>query len=114
MIGQNKWRIHRIEEHIAIIREPSSSYFGHLALTPPVKAVDIANGIISFLEEKECDLTKLKVIGCDGTNVNTGWKGGVIRLLEERLKKTSTVGLLHANELLLRHLTVRRYNKRSV
>nr|CAI5869897.1 unnamed protein product [Callosobruchus analis] len=32
-------------------------------------------------------LTNLKGIGCDGTNVNTGWKGGAIRLIEEQLER---------------------------
>jgi hypothetical protein len=96
----------RTEEHIAIIREPNSEYFGHVALTPPVKAIDISNKIISCLENSEVDFKELKVIGSDGTNVNTGWKGGVIRLIEIRLGKPLqwSVCLLHFNELPLRAL----------
>nr|CAH7743086.1 unnamed protein product [Callosobruchus chinensis] len=43
---------------------------------------------------------------CDGTNINTGWKGGVIRLIEEQLGRPLqwAICLLHANELPLRHL----------
>lgn len=45
-------------------------------------------------------------MGCDGTAVNTGHRGGVIRLLEEKLEKPLHwfVCLLHANEPPLRHL----------
>ena len=45
-------------------------------------------------------------IGCDGTNVNSGVKGGVIRLLELELGRPLQwmIRLLHANELPLRHL----------
>jgi len=45
-------------------------------------------------------------IGCDGTNVYSGVKGGVIRLLELELGRPLQwmIRLLHANELPLRHL----------
>ncbi|GBM71590.1 hypothetical protein AVEN_212941-1 [Araneus ventricosus] len=51
-------------------------------------------------------LQNLSVIGCDGTNVNTGWKGGVIRLLETYVGRQLqwNICMLHANELPLRHL----------
>lgn len=44
--------------------------------------------------------------GCDGTAVNTRFKRGVVRLLEENMKKPLqwVVCLLHCNELPLRHL----------
>src|SRR6218665_4044724 len=46
------------------------------------------------------------VMGCDGTNVNTGAVGGVIRLLEEHLNRPlqRLAYMMHANELPLRHL----------
>nr|CAH7731779.1 unnamed protein product [Callosobruchus chinensis] len=94
------------EEHIALIQEPNGNYFGHLSLSSPVKAIDIANGILSHITKKGISLKDLKVIGCDGTNINTGWKGGVIRLIEEQLGRPLqwAICLLHANELPLRHL----------
>ena len=48
----------------------------------------------------------IKVVGCDGTNVNTGHIAGVIRRLEETFQHPLQwlVCLLHANELPLRHL----------
>ena len=45
-------------------------------------------------------------MGCDGTAVNTGRKGGVIHMVEMRLQRPVQwiICLLHSNELLLRHL----------
>lgn len=42
-----------------------------------------------YLSKYETDYDNLNVIGCDGTNVNTGWKGGAIRLIETHLKRPS-------------------------
>lgn len=95
----------KVEEHIALVEEPGSLFFGHVALTQS-RAIDIAKGIIGYMESHSADFSNLMVIGCDGTNVNTGWKGGVIRLLETQLNKPLqwSVCLLHTNELPLRHL----------
>ena len=51
-------------------------------------------------------LDAVKVVGCDGTNVNTGRNGGVIRLLEQHIGTPVqwAVCMLHINELPLRHL----------
>ena len=45
-------------------------------------------------------------VGCDGTAVNTGIRGGIIRLLEVALNRPLQwfVCQLHANELPLKHL----------
>ena len=45
-------------------------------------------------------------MACDGTTVNTGHVGGVIRLMDLHLSKPLQwcVCLLHSNELPLRHL----------
>lgn len=45
-------------------------------------------------------------IGCDGTAVNTGTKGGIVKLLEKLLDRPLHwfICMLHANELPLRHL----------
>ena len=47
-------------------------------------------------------------VGCDGTPVNTGLKGGTIRLLEESLNHPLHwfICMLHSNELPLRHLLI--------
>ena len=54
-------------------------------------------------------LGNLVTIGCDGTNVNTGALGGVIRLLELKLGRAlqwfvCTLHCNETNELPLRHL----------
>jgi len=66
----------------------------------------IKESIIHFFDKKQIDARSLIAIGCDGTNVNTGAVGGVIRLIEEELGHPLQwlVCLIHANELPLRHL----------
>ena len=93
------------EEHISIIEEPGSKYSGHIAVKTG-SAKTIATGLYDFLCEYNIDTEKLLAIGCDGTAVNTGSKGGVIRILELKLDKTLHwfICQLHANELPLRHL----------
>ena len=48
-------------------------------------------------------------MGCDGTNVNVGENGGIIRLMENTIQRPLQwfVCLLHQNELPLRHLMKR-------
>ncbi|CAH0562964.1 unnamed protein product [Brassicogethes aeneus] len=106
IVDLNRHRKKKLEEHISLIQEPGSQYFGHISLNTSSKATDIASSILSFMKQNDVDLTNLKVIGCDGTNCNTGWKGGVIRLMETQLGKPLqwAVCYLHANELPLRHL----------
>lgn len=93
------------EEHISLIQEPGAHYIGHF--TPDTGTSKcIASTIMDFFSSKEVDTSKVVAIGCDGTAVNTGMKGGVIRLIEEKLGRPVHwfVCLLHANELPLRHL----------
>lgn len=51
-------------------------------------------------------MTFSAAVGCDGTPVNTGYRNGVIRKMEEKLGRSLHwfVCQIHANELLLRHL----------
>lgn len=48
----------------------------------------------------------LLAIGADSTNLNTGWRGGTIHHLEEKLGRRLIwlICALHTNELPLRHL----------
>ena len=81
-----------------------SSYLGHL--TPKSgSAHDISVSILELLQKKNLE-DNVFSIGCDGTRVNTGAKGGVIALLEQSLCKPLqwNICLLHGNELPLRHL----------
>jgi desulfoferrodoxin (superoxide reductase-like protein) len=93
------------EEHITLVSEPTSQYLGHI--TPASgTAKNIQSAIVSFLLANEIDTDKLTVIGCDGTNVNTGTLGGIIRLVEMQLHRPFHwfICMLHGNELPLRHL----------
>lgn len=91
-----------IEDHISLVKEPESEYFGHIS-TKTGNAKTICTNIISFLTLKNIDLNNILAIGCDGTAVNTGTKGGI---LEEKFNQPLQwlICQLHANELTLRHL----------
>lgn len=91
------------EEHISFIQEPYSYFIGHK--TPESGTADsICHTIESILDEKGIPLTAIKAIGCDGTNVNTGEMGGVIRKLEVKWNRPLQwiICMLHMNELPLR------------
>ncbi|CAH2109254.1 unnamed protein product [Euphydryas editha] len=93
-----------LEEHIVLISEPHSTYFGHV--TPlSGSAKDIKNSIMGYLK-KNSDYLKLRAVGSDGANVNTGAKNGVIALIERDLGWPVNwfICLFHFNELPLRHL----------
>ena len=70
-----------VEEHVCIIAEPGSQYFCHVSPAAGT-ARSIANSIISVVHDRGTDTSLITAVGCDGTVVNTGHAGGVIRLLE--------------------------------
>lgn len=94
-----------IEEHVSLVKEPGSEYIGHVSVNVGT-AKNIGEHIVRYMSYVDIDLTKLVAIGCDGTAVNTGPKGGIIRIMELKLKRPLHwfVCQLHANELPLRHL----------
>jgi hypothetical protein len=104
-IGDRNHKRKITEEHITVISEPDSKYIGHFT---PVSgaAQNIANELLQFATDKLLSINSLIAVGCDGTAVNTGRKGGIIKILEESLQKPLHwfICLLHANELPLRHL----------
>lgn len=61
--------------------------------------MDIFKSILAYFTKGE--LANLLAVGSDGTNVNTGVKGGIIRLLEEHFQQPLQwlICLLHFNEL---------------
>lgn len=86
------------EDHIVLVKEPSSSYIGHI--TPSSgSSEDILKSILAYFTKGE--LNNLLAVGSDGTNVNTGVNGGIIRLLEEHFQQPLQwlICLLHSNEL---------------
>ena len=90
------------EEHVVVLSEPDSLYVSHF--TPQTgSAYDM------FQELHSINLMfggDVKVLGCDGTAVNTGQNGGVCRLFELVVGKTVHwfVCQLHSNERNLRHV----------
>ena len=102
---ENGKNIQKVEEHITLVSEPNSIYCGHL--TPRSQtAKSITQNIIEYFDYQNFDYSCLKAVGCDGTAVNTGVKGGIIALLEKDLGKPLQwiICLLHCIELPLRHL----------
>ena len=61
---------------------------------------------MDYCASNELSLEDVAAIGCDGTAVNTGRKGGVIKRLQDHFNKLLQwlVCLLHTNELPLHHL----------
>ena len=94
-----------MEEHITLLSEPESNYLGHVSVSQGTSEC-ITKAIWDFFEDKDCFTDSIQAIGCDGTAVNTGTKGGIIRLLETKLGRPLHwfICQLHANELPLRHL----------
>lgn len=80
----------------------------NLAHSTPITgtAPNILNSIIDCLNKNKIKFQNLKAIGSDGTVINTGNEGGVIRLFELHLNRPLTwiICLLHLNELPLRHI----------
>ena len=67
----------------------------------------IADHLVDWIREKDLQ-DGIKAIGGDSTNVNTGWSGGVMRWVEEKLGRRLVwiVCVLHTGELPLRHLII--------
>ena len=95
-----------IEEHVVLVQRPKSYYVGHF--TPASgSAAAITSGIFNFLRTNSISTDDIVAVGCVGTAVNTGRKGGVIHMVEMRLQRPVQwiICLLHSNkQLSLRHL----------
>jgi hypothetical protein len=94
-----------MEKHISIIAEPGSSYFNNTTPSSGSRK-DITELLVASLKEQDAKTENIKVVGYEGTNVNTGHTAGIIRRLEETFGHPLQLlaCLLHANELPLRHL----------
>lgn len=87
------------------MREPGSFFVGHK--TPPSgHSREILNVLNEILGERTIEINEIKAIGCDGTNVNTGHRNGVIRSFELQHKTPVQwiICMLHGLELILRTL----------
>ena len=93
------------EEHITLIKEAGSVFIGFIP-TIGEDARTIADSIFANLQSIEAPLNNSKAIGSDGTNVNTGHEGGIIRLFEQLIGSPLQwlICLLHFNEIPLKHL----------
>ncbi|GBM85931.1 hypothetical protein AVEN_97551-1 [Araneus ventricosus] len=69
------------EEHYTLVNEPNSVYIGPVTATTG-GAKGIKEAILNFFVSHNIQLNGLTIFGCDGTNVNTGHKEGIIRLME--------------------------------
>ena len=79
-------RIQTKEKHVAIVVEPVSVYISNITVTSGSAAV-IAETLCAELRDTGYDLASMLALGCDGTVVNTGHIGGVIRLIELKLSR---------------------------
>jgi len=95
-----KYRQIILEEHISLIKEPESTFLGYITPTSGTSKC-IEQAITDHFLERKLSMECLLAVGCDGTNVNVGTNGGIIRLLEKRLNKPLQwiICLLHMNEL---------------
>lgn len=97
------------EEHYTVCMEPGGKYLCHFvagkADQERTHAEIIADKLVALLKERGADKT-LQAIGGDSCNVNTGWEGGVMHFVEERLQRKLVwiICDLHTGELPLRHL----------
>ena len=76
LVTENGKNIQKVEEHITLVSEPNSIYCGHLKPQSQT-AKSITQNIIEYFDYQNIDYTCLKAVGCDGTAVNTGVKGGI-------------------------------------
>lgn len=89
-----------IEEHITILKEPNSKFIGY-ATPSEGSAKGIQTAVVDFLQQNNYNLDNLVAISCDGTVVNTGYKGGAITYFESYLRRPLQwfICLFHFNEL---------------
>jgi hypothetical protein len=99
------------EEHYSVCSEPGGKYQFHFTNNSEERvetaAEQIAGNIYEWVVNHDVG-DYLVAIGADSTNLNTGWKGGVIHYLEHKLDKKLMwiICALHTNELPLRHLMI--------
>lgn len=88
------------ENHITLLKEPGSKFIGYTTSINE-SSPEQTRVILEFLEKENYSLDHLVAVNCDGTPTNTGHVGGIVRLLEKRLKRPLHyfVCLFHFNEL---------------
>lgn len=72
-IGETFHKKKEKEDHYSLLKEPGSQYIGHITPTGGT-AKEICDSILRFFSvENESALSQLKVVGADGTVLNTGY-----------------------------------------
>ena len=72
------------EVHVTILNEPGSEFICH-ASPPSHNALDLTTTVLASIPPEE--MNKVRVIGTDATNSNTGIDNGCITMLENSLKR---------------------------
>ena len=100
-----------MEEHDVLVGQPHGEYLTHLTLQSE-NITAISEAILEFTGKYNIN-DKLKVIGCDSTNVNIGCMGGVIYRIEKKIGHMVVwlICLLYTNEILLCHLFTNLHEK---
>ena len=104
--GRKKFQIVR-KENCAVIGYPGEEFLGHLAPTGG-RAVDLANSVMSFIQEREIDISNLQVIFADGCNKMAGFNHGFIAEFERLLGRPllHVHCLVHSLEKVFGHLFI--------
>ncbi|GBN16071.1 hypothetical protein AVEN_80406-1 [Araneus ventricosus] len=89
------------EEHISLVAEPNSQYVGHVTSSSASAHEETTVIFECITSQLKGGFDEVDVLGCDGTNTNNGWKGGILRKLDELTGKPIqwAVCLLHFIEL---------------
>lgn len=72
------------KEHIALISQPDNTFIGS-CVCEQKNALEVSKRMIESLDD--VDTSNLEVMAGDGTNTNVGYKGGVIRFVEQHLNR---------------------------
>ncbi len=93
------------KEHLVLVQEPKNKYIGYVTPTTS-NAEDTSQAIIDKLMELNVDLADLKILGGDGCALNTGFRAGVMRKIEEFLNRPlgRVICLLHFCEVLFKKI----------
>jgi hypothetical protein len=100
----------KMESHLTVVSEPKGEFITSLSHNKieddEIKGAELeAKLLLDYTEESKMQ-DNLELGSCDSTNTNSGRKTGVMRRLEEALKRNlmRVFCALHTNELPLRHL----------
>lgn len=102
------------EDHYSMLEEPHSQFLGFITIEEVMeeekdgkrKAQIVHEAINDFLEKNNIKLDDLKLLGADGTVLNTGHVSGIIRRFEVNVNRPLqwAICMLHCLELPLQHL----------